>query len=178
MADVNPDSPGAKAGLKQGDVIVKLDGAPVKDIASFRNKVASNPPGTRLTLTVRRDGKDKQVTATTGVLPDGDVGPAAPEAGAGASDDLGLSVTELTPELGQRFGYTADSGVIVSQVQAGSPAANARIESGSLITSVDRQPVNSVAAFGKAVSRADSRKGVLLHIKSARGGRYVVLRRE
>jgi len=84
-------------------------------------------------------------------------------------------VKELTPDLAQRFGYDAEQGVIVSQVQYGSAAALAGIRPGNLITSVNRTPVADVSEFRTALAASAKTGRALLHVKDNRGSRFVVL---
>ena len=65
---VQPDSAAARAGLRQGDVITAMNGEPVNENNQFRNRVASTPPGTEITLTILRDGGEQQIRATLGEL--------------------------------------------------------------------------------------------------------------
>jgi S1-C subfamily serine protease len=66
VAQVQPGSAAARAGIRQGDVITSLNGVEINDPNSFRNQVASTPPGSEITLTVLRDGREQQVRATLG----------------------------------------------------------------------------------------------------------------
>jgi serine protease Do len=172
VAQVTENSPADKAELETGDVIVSYKGKPVKDIGDFRNRVALTPPGSRETLVVIRDGKRRELGVTIGKL--GEDTPLA-QASAASADELGLSVQTLTPELAQQFSAKPGQGVVVTGVEPGSIAAMAGIKTGDVVLAVDRKPVDSAAAFNRAVeeSRQDSR--VLLLIASANMQRYVVL---
>ena len=173
ISQVTEGSGADKGGLTSGDVILEMNGKPVDKVGSFRNKVAANPPGTELTLTIYRDGKETTVDVTTGEFPDtGDMAAATTEELTG---ELGLTVRTLTPDLAQRFGYEGRNGVIVSQVEYGSAAAQAGIRAGNLITSVNRTAVNSVEDFRTALSASQETGRALLHVSNEQGARFVVL---
>ena len=175
ISQVSKDSGADEAGLKTGDVILEMNGKPVEDVGSFRNKVSSNPPGTEIELKINRDGKTRAITVTTGEFPGEE---AAAASGPAAYEKLGLTVRDLTPELVERFGYEDEQGVIVSNVMRGSPAAEAGIQPGHLITSVNREAVASVAEFKAALRSGKDDDIVLLLVKDQRGARFVTLRLE
>ncbi|MDD2599840.1 MAG: DegQ family serine endoprotease [Kiritimatiellae bacterium] len=173
VSDVSADSPAEKAELKQGDIILQLNGKPVKDIGEFRNEISSNPPGTKLKLSVFRDGKEIKVEAQTEELPDDiAVAESVPE----LSQKLGLSVQNMTAENAQKYGYEGDAGVIVTNVEQGSLAGQAGIQPGNLIISANRKPVTTVKAFLQAVSEAEKNGTLLLRVQDKKYSRYVVLR--
>ena len=172
VADVTDDSPAEKAGLKRGDVIVSCDGDSVKDVASFRNRISLTPPGTKVTLRILRDGKEKEIRVKVGRL-SGEETTAA--SGSKVLRSLGLSIQNLTPELRKELGFEEEEGVLVSRVAPGSPAAQAGIERGHLIQEVNRWEVRNVRDFEKALEKARDRKSILLLVNDGRFTRYVAL---
>jgi len=173
VSDVTEGSAAETAGLEQGDVILELDGRAVESVGGFRNAVASHPPGSRIELIVQRDGRRKTIEAVTGELP-GEEGLA--RADTGLTEDLGLTVQELTEELAARMRYQDESGVLVSSVETGSAAWDAGIRRGNLIVSVNREPVASVREFRRALEKADRDKALLVRIRDEQASRYVTLR--
>jgi Do/DeqQ family serine protease len=167
---VTPGSAGERAGLKQGDVITAVGGVVVYDVNSLRNRIASTAPGTDVTLTVVRDGREQQVRATLGEFTQTAQRnePGAPErGGAGAAGDmtgkLGVRVQPLTPELAREFELEASTqGVAVADVDPNGPAADAGIQRGDVIVQVNRQPVRSSADLTAAVGRTGTRPALLL----------------
>src|SRR5262245_41118545 len=125
---VQPGGSAEKAGLKQGDVITKLNGVAVTDSNSFRNHVASTQPGTSITLTVLRNGHEQEFTATLGERPG--TGGEKSDAKEGASGPkLGVSVQPLTPELAGQLHLPADAkGLVVGKVDPEGAAAEAGIQ--------------------------------------------------
>jgi serine protease Do len=173
VSDVTEDSPAEKAELQQGDIILKLNGKPVKDIGEFRNEISSNPPGTKLKLTVFRDGKELKIVAQSEELPD-DIAVAArvPE----LSEKLGLTVQDMTAENAQKYGYEEDAGVLVTNVEQGSLAWQAGIQPGNLIVSANRKPVTTVKVLLKAFNEAEENGTLLLRVQDKKYSRFVVLR--
>jgi Do/DeqQ family serine protease len=163
VSDVTPDSPAAKAGLRDGDVIVAIDGRPVEDANALRNQVAGTAPGTRVTLDLLRDGVREQVSA--------DLAPQArqaPAASAGPSREgtgdakLGVSVTPLTPALADQLGLPRDArGVVVTGVDAEGPGARAGLAEGDLITRANGQDVRDVEGLRGALAQRTDRPAVL-----------------
>jgi serine protease Do len=173
VSQVEDGSGADNAGLRSGDIILELNGKKIKDIGKFRNSVASNPPGSELDLTVFRDGKKEKITAVTGEFPGREEKVAA---GTGSVyDRLGFTVTELTGSLAERLGYETGKGVVVDEVETGSNAARAGIRPGVLIESVNRQKVETVEDFKKALAEVKNRDSVLLLVKTPRGSRFVLL---
>ncbi|MBT8127880.1 MAG: DegQ family serine endoprotease [Gammaproteobacteria bacterium] len=172
VAQVTKDSPAEQAGLKAGDVIIKYQGKPVKDIGRFRNRVALTPPGRDASLVIIRNGKQRDIAITIGKLGDQQV-MAKPTTE--TTSELGLGVQTLTPKLAQQFDMRAGEGVVVTQVESGSVAAIAGIKPGDVILQVNRKPVDSAKAFNRAVNESRREKRVLLLIASGNMQRYVVL---
>jgi serine protease Do len=171
IAQVNADSPAAKGGLRQGDVILELDGEPVSDVGAFRNRVSLTSPGTAIRLTILRDGKRQELSVAVGTLSEDQVAAAG---GTQSAESLGLSVQTLTPQLAEQFEGTPGEGVVVTEVQPGSVAALAGITPGTLILQVNREPVGDAAAFARAVEQAKEKR-VLLLVRKDGAQRFVVL---
>lgn len=172
VAQVSEDSPAAKAGLRQGDVIVEYRGEPVTDVGSFRNRVSLTAPGSTETITVLRDGKRKTLQVTIGKLTEDKLLAQGP---AQSLDEIGLTVQTLTPQLAEQFDARPGEGVVVTEVRSGSIAAMAGIETGSVILQVNREPVGSAADFQRAIKQAASDKRVLLLVRKGGMQRYVAL---
>jgi serine protease Do len=89
---------------------------------------------------------------------------------------LGIVVQELTAEIARQFGLQVESGVVIREVAAGSPAAEAGLRAGLLIQEIDSKLVATLEDFRTAIADVDLEKGVLLYITSESGGRYIVIR--
>jgi serine protease Do len=181
VADVTPGAPGDKAGLKSGDVITAIDGNKIADSNELTMQVVQHAPGSRVTLDVIRNGQPMKVAVTLGQRPSSvdinawnrpngraDNGSAENEDSSANTSALGISVEALTPEIAQQIGVPGSTrGVVVDDIDQGSPAAESGIGRGDIIVAVDRQPVNSVAEF-KRLMNQNQGKSVLLTVK--RGG--------
>ncbi len=138
---VNTDSPASKAGLEQGDVILKVNGQAIDNSNSLRNRVSALAPGTNVTLDVFRKGENRQLTATLGEMPEENARPASPASG---SSDLGMTLEALTPALSSRLNLPrGTSGVAVTDIDPSGAAAHAGIQSGDVLTQLNGQAVTS-----------------------------------
>lgn len=173
VAQVSEDSPAKKAGLKQGDVIVSYQDKPVTDIGDFRNRVSLTAPGSSETLTIIRGGKQRKIKVTIGELSADERVAQGP---AQSTEELGLAVQTLTPELARQFDAKPGEGVVVTGVQSGSIAATAGLRTGDVILQVNRKPVSSAGEFNRAVKESRGDKRVLLLVRTGDMQRYVVLR--
>jgi len=175
IADVQKDGPAEKAGIQSGDILIELAGKKIKDNTSFRNEVARILPNKKVELALFREGKIKKVSVTVGVFPD------EIAAGDGSKDDpdvlekLGFDIQDLTDEVAQRFGYEANRGVIISEVDQGSMAEEAGLNPGMLILEVNRNEVTNVKDFEKAVGKTKN-GSLLLRVKTKEGTVFVNLR--
>ncbi len=170
VAQVIEDSPAEKAGLKRGDVILRIDGDPVGKVADFRNRIALTAPGTKVTLLVLRDGKRKKIKVTIGAMEDQQTA----KTGTSSISSYGLSLQSLTPELAERLGYEGEKGVLVAGVEAGSPAEEAGIERGDLIQEVNRVSVTTPAEVREALKKSRGGKALLL-VRHGETTRYLAL---
>jgi serine protease Do len=163
VGNVRPGSPGAKAGLQQGDVITELNGEPVSGPNNLRLKIATMTPGTNVHLKVDRGGQSRDVGITLGEAPAGKGMGSSPGAGAENTPMRGVEVQELTADIRQQLGLNPDTkGVVVTAVPEDSPAAESGLQRGDVIEQVNRQPVNSVSDYQRLVSQAGKQSLVLL----------------
>jgi len=184
IAEVTPNGPGAKAGLKQGDVITAIDGKKVEGSDDLTMDVIAHEPGSTVTLDVVRNGQPTTVKATLGTRPGGTDWnksgndnanePDGDNGSDGNASARGISVENLTPELAQQIGVPGTTrGVVVDNVDATSPAADS-VARGMVITAVDRKPVNGVEDFKRLMSQAEG-KSVLLTVASSNGTGFTVV---
>ena len=152
VAEVNPDSPAAKAGIHQGDIIIDFNGNPIHEMNELPRMVAGLTPGAKATLKILRDGKEKTLNLTVAELTD-ERQAQAKEEGAAEKTPLGLEVQNLTPALAQQFQLRDNKGVVVVQVESGSPAADAGIRPGDLILEVNGAVVGAVKEYREAVAK-------------------------
>jgi len=173
IAEVTDDSPAWKAGLKQGDVVLKLNGRKVDDVAELRNRIALTAPGTEISLDVLRNGKKKSVNVIIGEKPSQAVSLISRNE---MLSKLGLGVQDLTSELAEQFGYKKGQGVLVVEVEADSLAASAGIRSGQLVEEVNRRRVHNTEELIDALSISKKSNRVLFRIRDGEFSRYVAIR--
>jgi serine protease Do len=169
ILDTLPGGPAAKAGLKQGDVILGMNGTEYPDYSELRNAISMQEPGSTVTLQVMRDGKPMQVKVTLDTLQpeqaaandeeggndNGNQGEGNNWQSSGAMS--GVSVQNLTPAIAKQMNLGADTqGVLINQIDDNSDAAGAGLDRGDVITSVNRQPVHNVQEYRQALSHAGS----------------------
>lgn len=175
---VQSGGPAEQAGIKMGDVITAFNGTNVVDNNNLRNLVASTAPGTEVTLSVLRDGREQKVTVKLGELPARAAGPDQQSGEQGADDTgkYGLTVEPLSADIALRLGLKAtDQGMVVSQIDPSGAAAEAGIQQGDVIQEVNRQPVRNSNEFRSALDRSGARPALVL---ANRRGRtfYLTLR--
>ena len=173
IGDVLPNSPAEAAGLKAGDIVVKFGDTKIHDMQQLRNLAAATEPGTKVDVDVMRDGKP--VTARLQVTQrDTQV---AMGAGRDVSNDLGISVADLTPQQARALGVEAGTqGVVVTQVDPNGLAYTAGIRPGNLIVDVQGVPVSNVVEFQRELQKHDLKSGVRLAVQSGEMRRFVFLR--
>jgi len=162
---VQPGGPAEKAGIKMGDVITAFNGTPVIDNNNLRNMIASTQPGTDITLTLLREGREEKVAVKLGELPvrAGAKGEQEGDQDSGDTGKYGLSVEPLTPDLATRLGLkVTDQGVVVSQVDPNGPAADVGIQQGDVIQEVNRQIVRNANEFRAGLDRSGARPALVL----------------
>jgi serine protease Do len=178
VASVTDDSPAGRAGVKPGDVIVTFDGKTVEGPRTLPLLVANTPVGRTVPVVVLRDGKRETVTVTVGNLADSREARAAtgeklPESR--ATEKLGLSLQELTPELAKQLGVQSAKGVVVTEVKPDSPAAQAGLVPGDVIREVNRMPVQGLQDVERGLARGQDSAQVLLRVEREGSQRYVVI---
>ena len=171
---VEPDTPGAKAGLKTGDVITALNGKPINDAGQLQVEVGQTAPGTTIQLGVVRNGKNETIPVTLEAM-----GKKAGEVSASNENGKprwGLGLADLTPDIRQQIQAPQNvSGAVVGSVQPGSPADNAGIQKGDVIVSVDRKPVSNAEQASQALKSIPAGQDALILVWSQGGNTFRVL---
>ncbi len=171
VSDVMEDSAAEAAGLKQGDVILKLDGKDVRDVGAFRNSISSRPPETTIRLDILRDGKEKTIKAVTRAL-DEEGG----ENGGKLSDELlGVEISDVTADIAERSGYEVNEGVVVTRVSPDGRGAQAGLRPGLLITGVNLERTRDAEAFERALAGAKESGRLVLRVRTGRYHQYIAI---
>ena len=167
ISSVEPDSPADKAKLKQYDVIVQVNGEPVKNSDDLRFKIADIQPGSKVNLVIVRDGQEMKVTAVLEELePDQEKGQVA-----SADKDIGVSVIALTPNTARRYGLRTTEGLLITEVRTGSDAYRANLAAGMIIIEVNRKKMASVRDFEDILKKTAAGDEVILLVRQELDGR-------
>ncbi len=185
VGDITSGAPGAKAGLKSGDVITAIDGKQVEGPDDLTMDVISRSPGTSVTLDVVRNGQPMKINVTLGARPGGIDWAKQNNTGdnnnnndnndnSGSASIRGITVENLTPDLAQQIGASPTlHGVVVSGVDADSAAAD-NIGRGMVITAVDRHPVANVNDFKRLMSQANGKPVLITFSANGQTGFTVI----
>jgi serine protease Do len=169
VEDVEPDSPAAKAGIKEHDVIAQYDGQPVEGTVQFRRLVGETPPGRTITLAISRGGATQNISVELGdrtayfvkkmkgkmrdfgeaysfSMPNFNVEmPDMPDVTDARTPTLGINGEDLTGQLGSYFGAPNNAGVLVREVRPGTAAEKAGLKAGDVILKVEGKEVRTLA---------------------------------
>jgi len=155
VGDIDPKGPASQAGLQQGDVIIEANGKPIENQRELRLMISSMAPGSQINMRVRRSDEVRNVNITLTELPVKQQAaaepkqerqkPAPPDDG---QPHMGVAISDLTPDIKEHLQIPAKTtGVIIADVQEGSPAAEAGLQVGDVIQQIDRKSVNNVDDF-------------------------------
>jgi len=189
VAEVEPNSPAAKAGLKPNDVILEYDGQAVEGTVQFRRLIRETPPGRTVELTISRDGHTQNLSVELAdrnayyekrmegrmrdlekpfafSTPNFDFHMMGPEALLmdTRTPILGINAEDVSGQLGAYFGAPGNSGVLVREVRSGTPAEKAGLKAGDVIIKVDGKPVKSLAELREQLRDKSDQKTVSLAV--------------
>jgi len=168
VAQVEPGGPAEVAGIEPGDVITAVDGVSVPTVSALMTAIGLKEPGSRVSLSLVRDARTVEIAVVIGEWPSQpqtQQRPAREDPSEG--DAIAIEVTPLTPNLKNTYQLESDQGLVVARVQEKSPFWHARLQTGDLILSVNREPVSTLEQFRQAIAQ---RQILLLHVE--RAGRY------
>lgn len=178
VSHVEPGGPAAKAGVKSGDIIRAVDGADIKEGRDLLRNVLRKPIGAKVALDVLRQGKKQRVSLVTAERPQskGDKGQAAssPRGSSSVAPGFGLQVQSLTPQLAEQLGLKDARGLVVANVESGSPADRAGLRPRDVIVEADRNAVNQPADLSKALTDGKA----LLQVQRQAGTFFAVISRD
>jgi serine protease Do len=190
LGKIVPDSPAAKAGLKENDVVTEINGQRVEGAAQFRRMIHEIPAGRSIQLTVWRDGRTQTISATLGKseerhhamrmmaptpgtfafrMPEIPEIPSMEWNGSmllGGQPRLGIDAEDLSGQLGAFFGAPDGEGILVRDVNSGSPAEKAGVKAGDVIISLNGERIRSAGELREKLSakREDKHRTVKLGV--------------
>jgi serine protease Do len=173
VTSVETGKPAEKAGLKREDIITKVDDVVVKTNRDLIDYVSSKGPGTKVTIALLRDGKEKTVVATLEERQETGEQPAKGEDDSKAGNKqkmLGLELDDLTPQVRRAYGIDRElpKGVVITHVKPVSPAGDANLAEGDVILEVNGVAVGSVEELQALMKKAPKSKYIRLYVQ--RGG--------
>jgi serine protease Do len=173
VSDVTEDGPAEKAGIKRGDVIVSFNGKAIKEVDTLPKLVGATEIGKKAKVGIIRDRKSLEMEVVIGELKDEKLQASKkPE----VEKDFGLVVQNITPEIAKHLNLKDKRGVIVTDVQPGSPAQEGDIRSGDIIKEISRKPIKNIEDFKEAVKKVNIKEGAVLLIQRENVTFYTVLR--
>ncbi len=175
VTEVTSDAPGAKAGLKVGDVITELNGQKITDAGQLQLKVQQEKPGSTINLAVVRDGKNLDVPVTVARMGEHD-GESASASAENGKPRWGVGISDLTDDVRQQLQAPQDvQGAVVQRVQPGSAADDAGLRPGDVIEGVNRKETPNASAVQKALTGIPAGESALLRVWSNGGSTFRVL---
>lgn len=173
VSDITEDGPAEKAGIKRGDIIVSFNGKAIKEMDSLPKLVGATEVGKKAKVGIIRDGKPLEVEVVIGELKDEKrQASKKPE----VEKDFGLVVQNITPEIAKHLNLKDKRGVIVTDVQPGSPAQEVDVRSGDIIKEISRKPIKNIEDFKEAMKKVNIKEGAVLLIQRENITFYTVLR--
>jgi serine protease Do len=182
VSGVVKNSPAAKAGIRQGDVILQFNGKAVEDTGHLRNMVSQTAPGTTVKVKLLRKKSEVEVEVVVTELP-------KKLAEAGAAEEpmeeqestalAGVAVRELTPDLARRFGIDEDeTGVVIVRVDQNSKASEVGLRPGDVILQINQRDITTLEDYRKATSKIGAKDRILLLVRRKDSDLYVTIKPE
>ena len=155
VGDVTPNSPAEKAGLQKGDIILDVNGKPVNGSAELRMHVSLMAPGTKVQVTVFRDGAQRTLPVTLAEMPTETAKADQPEGGNSEDSLQGIQVENVNARTARQLGLSATAtGVVVTNVDPNSKAVESGLKRGDVIQEVNHRAVRNTQDFESAMRSA------------------------
>jgi serine protease Do len=185
VASVNDNGPAQSGGIQPGDVILTFDGKKVPDMRHLPRLVAESTVGKSVPVTVWRKRQETKLQVTVGKLDETEtvakeepVKDKPPPAESSTVTTLGLTLSNITPELKEKFSLTDEKGVVVVGVTKDSPAAEKGLKPGDVIMEAAQEEIKSTTQVAGKIDDAKKagRKSILLLVERAGDLRFIALR--
>ncbi|NIA29069.1 MAG: Do family serine endopeptidase [Actinobacteria bacterium] len=171
ISKVQKDSPAEKAGLKEEDVILRLNGKEVHNSTELSTWISSIDPKTTITLEVLRDGKVQTVPVKLGEL-----SPSVQQLASGkvTNSRIGLQVSNITNALAKKYSLPSGlSGIVVTGVKPNTIAADVGLQEGDVIMKVNRRTINNVDDFNKIMGKIKAGENLMFYLRRGEGNFFV-----
>jgi len=178
VSGVEKGSPADRAGLRQGDVIIVLNGRRVTDANAVRNQIASTRPESSVSIELLRGGKIESRSVRLVERERAERVASTPAEGDRAASDFGMAVSPLTPQVAEELDLPKnETGLVVTDVDPAGVAASVGIQAGDVIKQVNERDVPTVAALRAAIATRTDRPALLL-VQRRGANQFVALPRE
>lgn len=174
---VQDGTPAYDAGIKDGDIIVELDGQELKDSNDLRFRVAQIPPGTMVSVKVLRDGREKDLFVELAEYEDNPTAAVA-DPNESHNESLGLTVEPITPQVQRQLNLQNPDGLVITSVSPRGPAAEKGLRTGDVILEINRKAIGSLREYREVLSNAPENKPVLFLIQRGEATTFVAVRPE
>jgi len=173
IQDVTPGYPAEKAGMRPYDVIVEIDGKPIKDPTDLLITIADISPGTTVEIKVVRKGGEEKILKAK--ITERETNEEGQQPAISSDKDIGFKVRELTPRLASRLGYRTEEGLIITEVTRYSEADRKGIRSGDVILEVNQVKMKSVGDLESILKKAKSGDAIMLLLRreGEQGGDFI-----
>ncbi|MCM8830408.1 MAG: Do family serine endopeptidase, partial [Candidatus Omnitrophica bacterium] len=172
VSSVIPGSPAEKAGIQQGDIVLKFDGKDIKDMQDLQMEVANTPVGKKVQVVVWRDKKEVTLSLVTGEQPSDEEMAKIEE----KERWRGITVSSITSEMKERLGLVDTEGVAVVAVEPGSPAEEAGIVQGVIIKEIDGKKIKNISEYRSIIKNIPPDKNVRVLISKGKQNIFVILK--
>lgn len=174
VGQVAQDSPAGKGGIQPGDIILEYENQELTEMSMLPTLVAQTPINEKVTLTIFRKGKEKKVSILIGKLVED--AQKKMETASKETGSLGLTVQELTKELAETLHLKTYTGVIVTNVEQGSPAAYAGFKRGDIVLEINQSRITNVKSLTGKLARIAKNQKILFLVQRGKTTRYVIVK--
>jgi serine protease Do len=165
ISQIVDGSPADKAKLKAGDVIIKVNGKEIENTSSLRKNIGRNAPGTKITLTILRDGSEREITLTLDEAPSEPIEQKEEQPSRQGSERLGVEVAKLTADLANKYGLSpGEKGVIILQISQNGAAYQGGLRAGDLIKRIGNREITSIQDYNDALAAVGKGETALFYI--------------
>ena len=176
VADVTPDGPAEKAGIKRRDVIIGFDDTEINEMSQLPKSVAATPPGTKSEIILLREGKKKKISVLLGQLPEKIAKKPKIEEKKDVENDLGLAVQEINPIIQKRLNLQDSQGVIIVNVRRASPAWNAGLRKADIIVEINKKEIKDIEEYKNIINKIKQDESLLFLVRRNQNTIYVALK--